>query len=145
MTGRTLALLSCTKSKLPAEVRAEELYSASSGFRLALKYARLHADEIVILSAKHGAVRLDQILNPYEETLKRARRTRKREWATQTYSALKAMPEYQSATNVLWLAGKDYYGELLPLVRGDDKICELPLVRLPQGKQRQWLQQRAGA
>lgn len=139
MTTDTLALLSCTKRKLQSAARAVELYSASPGFRLALEYARRHAKHVVILSAKYGAVRPDQLLTPYEETLKGARRARKREWAGQTYAVLRTMPEYQSATSLLWLAGRDYYEDLLALVGRDGKASHLPLARMPQGKQRQWL------
>lgn len=140
--SRTLALVSCTKSKLPTASPAAELYSASQAFRLAYEFARRHADDIVILSAKYGAVRSDEVLAPYEETLKGAPRARKREWARATHAKLRTMSEYQKASNVLWLAGRDYYDELLPLIERDGKRSELPLARMPQGKQRQWLQRK---
>lgn len=140
--SRTLALLSCTKSKLRTASPAAELYSASPAFRLAYEFARRHADDIVILSAKYGAVRPDKVLAPYEETLKGAPRARKCAWAGATHATLRGMSEYQKAINVLWLAGRDYYDELLPLIDGDGKQSELPLARMPQGKQHQWLRRK---
>ena len=140
--SRALALVSCSKSKLAKASPASELYSASQAFRLAYEFARRRAQDIVILSAKYGAVRPSEVLAPYEETLKGASRARKREWAKATHAMLVGMPEYQRADSLLWLAGQDYYGELLPVIARDGKRSELPLARLSQGKQRQWLQRR---
>jgi hypothetical protein len=136
----TLALVSCTKRKLQGHWPAADLYSASAGFRAAYAYARKRADNVVILSAKHGAVRPTDVLEHYEECLRGSARARKQAWAKATYTKLRNMPEYTNAHVVLWLAGRDYYSELLPLMEMDEKRADMPLAHLPQGKQRQWLQ-----
>jgi hypothetical protein len=136
---RTLALVSCTKRKLDGSWPAAELYSASAGFCAAYAYAQKQADNVVILSAKHGAVRPNDVLKRYEECLRGSTRARKRAWALATYEKLRKMREYLRADRVLWLAGRDYYGELLPLVDRDGKRPVMPLAHLSQGRQRQWL------
>lgn len=85
------------------------------------------------------------MLERYEECLRGATRSRKQQWAQATHAQLSAVPEYVSADRLLWLAGRDYYGELLPLTERDGKRSELPLAHMPQGKQRQWLQRQLGS
>jgi hypothetical protein len=66
-----IVLLSCTKSKLDIPSPAKDLYSASPMFRKTLEYGiSLKPDRIFILSAKHHLVDLNEILSPYDYTIK---------------------------------------------------------------------------
>ena len=62
-----LVVIPCGASKLPTAAPAAELYTGSM-FQDALRTARTMTtdDNIRILSAKHGLVRLDHVLEPYE-------------------------------------------------------------------------------
>lgn len=67
--GDTLVVLGCSGAKADHAAPAAELYQGSL-FALALKAARaLVPDEwIRVLSAKHGFVTLDQVIDPYDIT-----------------------------------------------------------------------------
>lgn len=65
-----VALVACVAGKLEEPAAAEDLYT-SVWFRYARAYAIQHADRWFVLSAKHGLVRPDQRIGPYDETLVR--------------------------------------------------------------------------
>ena len=64
-------VIPCCASKLPAAARAEKLYD-SDHFRFTLRAAQARAQEIGgrvwILSARHGLVSLDRVIEPYDVT-----------------------------------------------------------------------------
>lgn len=64
-----IALISCSKLKKSYPCKASELYSASTLFSLSYEYAKMNADRIYIISAKHGLVAEDKVIEPYNETL----------------------------------------------------------------------------
>ena len=134
-----LALISCTKRKASHACAAADLYKPSAGFSYAYRYARLVADKVLILSAKHGIVRPDQILAPYDETLQGSSQAERERWAEMVYPQLRATPEYRDARSIVWLAGEDYRNELLTRVRGDAKRSSVPMLGLRQGEQVSWL------
>ena len=63
-----LALLACSAKKLSHAAPARELYQGDT-FKLALRVAERLADEVLILSAKHGVVELGQLVEPYDVKL----------------------------------------------------------------------------
>lgn len=130
-----LALISCTKKKADHPCPAAELYRPSTFFGMAYEVARHHAGTTMILSAKYGLVRPEQILAPYEQTLADASRVERQRWAQSVHAQLRAVPEYQAATTVVWFAGESYRGELLPRVQHDGKECIVPMEGLAQGEQ----------
>lgn len=84
---------------------AVKLYSKSPTFRLAYTYARMIADKIYILSAKHGLVSADTIIEPYNETLNGEPKEKKQAWSKLVLSQLeKSVPLGQD--EFIFLAGK---------------------------------------
>ena len=142
--GPLLALVSCAKSKAPVACRAEELYRPSAFFRMAFQLAKRVAKDVMILSAKHGAVRPGDVIAPYEMTLMDASRPERQAWAEQVHAKLKDCPEYQAARTILWFAGESYRGELLPLVAQDGKHNVVPMAGMRQGEQLEWLSRHSG-
>ncbi len=66
----TIALISCTKSKRDYPCRAREMYGAKSPWSArACSLAQLVADQIYFLSARHGLLPEDQVIEPYSEAL----------------------------------------------------------------------------
>lgn len=69
MSDKTWIIIPCGAEKLDAPAPAEQLYSSSS-FRMALAAAKAQAEEeggeVLILSALHGLVQLDQVIAPYD-------------------------------------------------------------------------------
>jgi hypothetical protein len=75
-----IGLVSCTKKKQDRPCPARELYTASALFRKARAYCERHYDAWYILSAKCGLVHPDQVLEPYDVTLKRMPMVNRRAW-----------------------------------------------------------------
>ena len=120
-----VVLISCVKGKLSHSAVAAELYT-STLFTGSLKYARrLNADRIYILSAKYGLLELDQVVEPYEETLKGKPVSVVRSWAYRVITELGRRTDLQSDRFVL-LAGENYRKHLLKYIHS----FEIPL----QGK-----------
>ena len=78
----TIGLVACSKTKLNHAAPARELYT-SPLFRAASAYCERTYDRWFILSAKHGLVDPDQILEPYDLTLSDLDRRLLRTWGTQ--------------------------------------------------------------
>ena len=129
-----LALIPCTKKKLPHAAPAESLYS-STLFKLSLAYARtLRPDAIYVLSAKHGLISLDQHLAPYEQTLNKMNGAERADWGQKVLRQLADVCN-PSTDQFTILAGRAYYG---PLIAGLPSHS-LPLAGLGQGKRLQFL------
>jgi hypothetical protein len=83
-----IGLVSCSKAKLDRAAPARELYSRSALFRGARCYVERTCDRWFVVSAKHGLVKPDQFLEPYEQTLTTAPRTEREVWAKRVLAAL---------------------------------------------------------
>lgn len=136
--GERIALISCSKSKRPYPCRASELYSASTLFSLSYEYALANADRIYIISAKHGLLAEDEVIEPYNETLNEKSAAERRAWARGVLEQLRQECDVEK-DEFLILAGKRYYEYLLPEL----PHATLPLGNLPMGKRIEFLQ-RAG-
>lgn len=137
LTGRRVrvALVGCGKSKLDRPAKARDLYTGNL-FRAARTYAERCTDEWLILSASHGVVEPDTILEPYERTLSSMRLSeleaywrRNRSWLDQTYHGLDV--------EFVGLAGRDYLGGL-----GGLNLSE-PLDGMGIGQRLKWLKEAA--
>jgi hypothetical protein len=121
-----IALISCSKRKKSNPCPASELYSASLLFSLLYKYAKANADRVYIISAKHGLVAEDEILEPYDETLNAKPAAERRAWAQWVLNQLGQVCDVRK-TEFIILAGQRYHEYLCP---------ELPHKSLPLGKLR---------
>ena len=108
----SIVLISCVGQKRPAPSRAADLYT-SDWFRSALAYANgLIPDAIFILSAKYGLVSLDDVIEPYEETLKGKPDSDIRTWAGGVTQSLLAVADLHEDHFVI-LAGEHYRRHLV--------------------------------
>lgn len=107
-----IALISCSKEKKGYPSPAWELYSASNLFSLSYQYAKKNADKIYILSAKYGLVAEDQVIPPYNQTLKEMNRQQQLNWATGVLEALGRECNLSSDHFIL-LAGNTYCRDLI--------------------------------
>jgi len=72
----TIVVIPCSAAKMAEATTARELYAASPNFNYSLTSAMNHAaetakservtTEVMILSAKHGLIGLDEVLAPYD-------------------------------------------------------------------------------
>ena len=75
-----IGLVSCVKSKLARPAPARDLYT-SALFRGARCSVERSCGRWFILSALHGLVGPDEVLEPYEKTLTTATRDERRRWS----------------------------------------------------------------
>lgn len=81
------ALLACSAGKLDRPAPARELYTGQL-FRLSLQVAEALADTVLVLSAKHGVVTLDQVLAPYDLSLADLQKHQREHWGANVVTDL---------------------------------------------------------
>jgi hypothetical protein len=82
-----IGLVGCVKSKLDRPAQARNLYT-SPLFRGRRSEVERTCDRWFVLSAKHGLVAPNTVLEPYDQTLKSAGRRDKRRWSDEVLAAL---------------------------------------------------------
>jgi cytoplasmic iron level regulating protein YaaA (DUF328/UPF0246 family) len=130
--GTTIALVSCVKSKQSVPAPAGELYT-SALFKGLRSYALANSDAWYILSAEHGLLKPDRIIEPYERTLNRMPRAEQAQWAARVWNQLR--PVLAPNTRVILLAGTNYRRDLVPLLRGHGCEISIPFEGLSFGRQ----------
>jgi len=84
---RRIGLVGCVKEKARSPRPARDLY-ISDLFRGRRAYVERSCNEWWILSAKYGLVHPDEMLAPYDETLKKAGRAFRRHWSMEVLAAV---------------------------------------------------------
>lgn len=103
-----VVLLGCGKAKASEARPARELYTGNL-FRLSLRYAELRAAEggvVYVVSAEHGLVELDQVVEPYEKSLQGSSKREREAWGLRTFDDVRR--RHQQPGNVVILAGDVY-------------------------------------
>jgi hypothetical protein len=131
-----IALISCAKSKKSAATKAALLYD-SPLFRKSLLYALSNADACYILSAKHRLIALDEVIEPYELTMKNLTRQQKTEWGRDVVARLRTLSKPRD--ELIFLCGNEYYKPIISEVKLAGCTIRLPLGDLPFGKRLQRL------
>lgn len=130
-----VGLISCSKRKLAHAAPAAELYQGEL-FKLSrawiAKPGRVGAWGI--LSAKHGLVMPDQILEPYEMSLRSVGSEARAEWARRTH--LQLVERWGPGAIYMVLAGCDYRDALLWMPMTEDVIAHWTAVRKRRGMRR---------
>jgi cytoplasmic iron level regulating protein YaaA (DUF328/UPF0246 family) len=135
----SVALVSCVKSKRNTAAAARDLYT-SQLFRGLRRYAEGHADAWYILSAKYGVLQPDQIIHPYELTLKTMPKENRLAWAEQVQQQLiELLP---AGALVIILAGQAYRENLIPFLERYGFPVEVPMAGLQFGQQLRWLKEK---
>ncbi|OYR82519.1 hypothetical protein DJ71_11845 [Halorubrum sp. E3] len=112
-----VGLISCTKSKREEAAKPKDLYLESAFFRKARQYVEANHDAWYILSAKHHLLDPDgDPIEPYDETLSGASVDTKREWAETVFEQLRKEGLLGDGNRLVFHAGRDYHGELTPLL-----------------------------
>jgi len=131
---KKIVLISCVKKKRKNPAKAKDLY-ISDLFKKSYRYAQLlKPDNIFILSAKYGLLEPEQIIEPYNETLKDKSSTEIKEWSRRVISELDEKIDIDKS-EIIILAGSKYYKYLLPYI----KNYKLPLGTLPIGSRLSFL------
>jgi hypothetical protein len=137
-TGTVLCLVGCSKTKLSRPAPARELY-CSPLFQLSRRWAKRHATAWAILSARHGVVAPEKVLEPYDARAGGSGLGSRlfRGWL---YAAVQAWicrwaSRYQYPPLVI-LAGKDYWECLAGRIP-----FTVPLDGLGIGRRLRWLKE----
>lgn len=96
---RQVAIVACSKMKLDRPAAAGNLYT-SALFKKSFALAELLYDDALILSAKHGVLAMDTVIEPYDVTLKGMTHTQHCEWADRVTRQLK--DRYTPESSLLW-------------------------------------------
>ena len=131
-----LVLVSCVKSKRLAPAPARELYT-SPLFTMARAIVEHQGAEWRILSALHGLVDPNQVIEPYEHTLKGKSVSARRSWAEGLLPQL--LPLAKEFGRVVFFAGEDYRAFLQEPLRRSGVSVEVPMQGLSLGQQLAWL------
>ena len=128
------------RSKLPQAAPAADLYTGQA-FKLASQLARLRSTRWAILSAKHGLVEPDAVIEPYDLALRDASLDKRRAWGSRVSAALHARG-YRGERCII-LAPRAYVVPILADSLGSNMFehYETPLRGLGIGQQLGWLTQ----
>ena len=129
---KTVVLISCTKSKRKYPCPARLMYDAPrSKFKKTLPLAQTMASDenIFVISAKHGLLPLEKVIEYYDYTLMGKSDKIKNEWGKLVAGQISELYDV-SSTKFIILAGKDYYAPLQPYLPN----VELPLQGLSSGR-----------
>jgi hypothetical protein len=133
----TLALVACVGQKQTQPAPARELYT-SPWFKKACAYVESQGWPWLILSARYGLVKPEQVIEPYNLTLNRLSQKARGAWAEQVWQQLRFL--VKDDPRVVILAGRYYAGVGLHL-GGAGYIVETPLEGLGIGQQLKWLKE----
>ena len=136
----TIALISCVSQKADYKTEARNMYT-STLFTKGMKYIEtiLKPDKAFILSAKHGLLKLDEVIEPYNETLNTKKKSERQEWAKTVFSQIQKECDVNN-DNFIFLAGKKYYKDLTQYLPNHKIIME----NMPIGIRLQWLTKETG-
>jgi hypothetical protein len=145
-----IGLLSCSATKLDRAAPASQLYT-SPLFRMSLAYLKVRCAVIYVLSARHGLLETERVIEPYDQRLG-GKKERER-WARTI--AIQLGSRHKRETEIILLAGADYARPLVTALhtldgmkRGADggyrysgwraPIMQ-PLAGMTVGRRLQWL------
>ena len=131
-----IGLISCTKKKSNIRCVAKNMYLPSNLFKKAWGYAKKHYDKTFILSAKHGLLEPNSIIEPYNETLNNKSKKERLLWSTRIFKSLNEFIEIED--EIYFHAGLKYREFLEPLLLKMGIKCFSPLEGLGIGQQLAW-------
>lgn len=130
-----IGLVGCVKSKVDHSAPAQDLYT-SPLFRGRRAAVERTCDRWFVLSALHGLVEPDDLLDPYDQTLKDASRTERRRWSHQVLQDLEYQIGSLAGHTFEIHAGRDYVAWGLESgLRERGAVVELPVEGLTLGQQ----------
>jgi cytoplasmic iron level regulating protein YaaA (DUF328/UPF0246 family) len=130
-----IVLLSCVKLKRDHRCRAGDMYTGDLFHKMVTYAESLKPKRIFILAAKYGLLSPDDVIEPYELTLKKMKTAERRLWAQGVLAALRQSCDLD-ADQFVFLAGEPYRENLVPHL----KHSSVPMEGLVFGKQLQWLE-----
>jgi len=111
-----IALIACskTKTKTKQSGKAKDVYIGKL-FQGYYYLAKRECDQIYILSAKYGLLKEDDIISPYNKTLKGAREYTKKVWSYNVYQNLTKVISKDDI--IYWYVGMSYKKYLIRVIK----------------------------
>jgi hypothetical protein len=125
---RPVVLVACCDEKLPQAAPAADIY-LSDLFRKARAWAERNGSRWFILSAKHGLLSPEEVIEPYDVSMVGRRRQERRAWDARVLAQLAE----QGVSAGVVLAGKKYRGWM------DGRPFTAPMEGMGIGDQKGWL------
>ncbi|MGE4528170.1 MAG: DUF6884 domain-containing protein [Rhodospirillaceae bacterium] len=135
-----VVLVACTKTKRTYETVAREMF-VSPWFLGVRGIVEKSGARWYVLSALHGLLQPETVIAPYTATLDGAVVRVRRVWAEGVFEAL--MTAEPGLSRVVIFAGARYREFLVPKLRERGIAVEIPMERLPRGRQLAWLSEHA--
>src|SRR5437870_2566119 len=117
-------LVQCVSKKRSRPRPARDLY-CSDWFLKARAYVEAQNQPWFILSGKHGLVRPERVISPYNRTLPAMTREGRRVWAERVQAQLRR--HLRPGDQVVFLAGEVYRDHLVPAVRAMGCSVRIPM------------------
>lgn len=133
---RLVGFISCVSLKRKEPCMAKDMY-VSPLFKMSRRIVERRTSRWFILSAKHGVLDPNQLIEPYDVTLTRMPKKAREDWATKVRKQIK---QVAGDDDIVVLAG-DYY--IAPFKGITNKVLN-PLDKLEIGERLQWLKQMGG-
>lgn len=125
-----IGFVACSKTKSTLKLPAAALYT-SPLFRKSLLAAIDTCEKVYILSAKHGLLGLDDVIEPYDVTLKTMKRADRMAWGERTGAQLDSV--LRPRDTAFLFCGEEYLAPLRTDLERLKVSVERPLGALPLG------------
>nr|WP_319462729.1 DUF6884 domain-containing protein [Micromonospora sp. RTP1Z1] len=132
-----IVLVGCTKTKASTASLARTLYQ-SPLFERRRRYAETRGRTWYVLSAEHGLVHPDSLLEPYDVALAEQSEDYRRAWAHWIVAKLRRVEGSLHGRVIEIHAGEAYARPLLQLLRAAGATASQPTVGMRQGEQLSW-------
>jgi hypothetical protein len=127
-----IGLVGCSRLKLAQPAPACELY-VSPLFKLASRYCAATCDLWFVLSALHGLVGPEEIIEPYDQSLRQWSRAKRNVWAERVVGQMRGRGLLAASNRFLLHAGATYANPLVERLK-----IEQPLKGLGIGERLCW-------
>lgn len=132
---RTIAFVSCVKTKEFARVPARAMFSGSALFRLSYMYAQaMSPDRILILSTEYDLIEPEELIEPYDRSPNVMDSHEWVSWAKRVVSKLSAYADPMN-DRFIFVTGAKYYRYVAPSLGNS----ETPLAGMTIGRRLQFL------
>ena len=126
-------LVGCGRTKSSQPGPANTIYT-SSLFRKSYDYSQKNYDVTYILSAKHGLMESDKVIEPYDLTPAAFLKKDATRWGA--YVAQQIREKVGNEAYLYFLAGEYYYNPILPFLRNPYQIL---MKHLRTNQRQRWL------
>jgi hypothetical protein len=137
-----IVLVGCVKTKADQPMPARLLYQ-SPLFQKRRRYAEAHGRRWYVLSAEHGLMHPDALLEPYDVALAEQSDDYRQAWAGWVVAKLRRIEGDLRGRRIEIHAGQAYAAPLLPLLRAGGAHVAQPLAGLTQGQHLAWYDQQS--